>query len=304
MRFISPAQAALLLAMLLWASSFIALKFAFEQTSPEWVIFGRMLVAALCFLPFIGRLAPKEINKTDRYWFLLLGLAEPGLYFIFESLALANTSASQAGMITSLLPMLVAIGAAIWLNERVTKLTMVGFALAIGGAALLSISSESTDSAPNPIFGNLMELMAMVCAAAYTLLLKKLSGRYNTWFITAFQAFFGTLFFLPLALMSTTTPNLSIEGVGAILYLGIFITLGAYGLYNWGVQKIPATQASAFTNLIPVFTVILAFIILGERFTSGQVIASLMVIGGLALSQIPTRQNSNNLDMRLDTDRG
>ncbi|OPX54695.1 Threonine/homoserine efflux transporter RhtA [Oceanospirillum multiglobuliferum] len=300
MRLFSPAQAALLVAMLLWASSFIALKFAFEYSSPEWVIFGRMLVAAICFLPFITRLAPKKISKADCYWFLLLGLAEPGLYFIFESLALANTSASQAGMITSLLPMLVAIGAAIWLNERVTKLTMIGFALAIGGAALLSISSESSASAPNPIFGNMMELMAMICAAAYTLLLKKLSGSYNTWFITAFQAFFGTLFFLPLALMSSAVPTLSAEGVGAVLYLGVFITLGAYGLYNWAVQKIPATQASAFTNLIPVFTVILAFIILGERFTQGQILASLMVIAGLALSQIPVRQSSNTIKPHLD----
>jgi len=301
MRLFSPAQMALLVAMLLWASSFIALKFAFEHTSPEWVIFGRMLVAAICFLPFIAKLAPKRISKTDCYWFLLLGLAEPGLYFIFESLALANTSASQAGMITSLLPMLVAIGAAIWLNEKVTKLTMVGFALAIGGAALLSVSSESNASAPNPIFGNIMELMAMVCAAVYTLLLKKLSGRYNTWFITAFQAFFGTLFFLPVALMSTTVPTISIEGVGAVLYLGVFITIGAYGLYNWAVQKIPATQASAFTNLIPVFTVILAFIILGERFTQGQVIASLMVISGLALSQIRVRQPQDTANATLDT---
>lgn len=301
MRLFSPAQAALLVAMLLWASSFIALKFAFAQTAPEWVIFGRMLVAALCFLPFITRLAPKQINKSDLYWFLLLGLAEPGLYFIFESLALANTSASQAGMITSLLPMLVAIGAAVWLNERVTKLTVVGFALAIGGAALLSVSSESSSSAPHPVFGNLMELMAMVCAAAYTLLLKKLSGRYNTWFITAFQSFFGTLFFLPLALMSTTAPSVTIESMGAILYLGVFITLGAYGLYNWAVQKIPATQASAFTNLIPVFTVILAFILLGERFTQGQVIASLMVISGLALSQISVRPTSEATKVRLDT---
>ncbi|WP_028303796.1 DMT family transporter [Oceanospirillum maris] len=284
---------ALLLAMILWASSFIALKYAFQWYPPEWVIFGRMLIAALCFLPFWKWLNPGPIPRKDKVWLLLLAFAEPGLYFIFESIALQNTSASQAGMITALLPMLVAIGAAFWLKERVSAWTVVGFGLAIMGGVLLSTSSTASDSAPNPEFGNLMELLAMVCAAVYTLILKKLSDRYSTWFITAFQSFFGTVFFLPLALSAEGEMVFHQEGVLSVLYLGVLITLGAYGLYNWSVQQIQATHASAYTNLIPVFTVIMAFLILDERFTQGQVIASFLVIAGLALSQIPERKTSN-----------
>lgn len=284
------ATLALLIAMLLWASSFIALKYAFQWYPPEWVIFGRMLVAALCFLPFWKLLKPHHIPHKDKLWLLALAFAEPGLYFIFESLALENTTASQAGMITALLPMLVAIGAAFWLKERVTLWTMLGFALAIAGAVLLSTSSTADESAPNPVFGNLMELLAMICAAFYTLILKKLSDRYSAWFITAFQSFFGTVFFLPLALAADGELVFYKEGVLSILYLGALITLGAYGLYNWSVQQIQATHASAYTNLIPVFTVIMAFLILDERFTQGQIIASFLVIAGLALSQMPERK--------------
>lgn len=284
------ATLALLLAMLLWASSFIALKYAFQWYPPEWVIFGRMLVAAICFLPFWKLLRPEHIPHKDKLWLLVLAFAEPGLYFIFESLALENTSASQAGMITALLPMLVAIGAAFWLKESVNVWTMLGFGLAIAGAILLSTSSQADENAPNPVFGNLMELMAMICAAVYTLILKKLSDRYSAWFITAFQSFFGTVFFLPLALSAEGQMVFYQEGILSILYLGALITLGAYGLYNWSVQQIQATHASAYTNLIPVFTVIMAFLILDERFTQGQIIASFLVIAGLALSQMPDRK--------------
>ncbi len=65
----------------------------------------------------------------------------------------------------------------------------------------------------------------------------------------------------------------------------MFVTLGAYGLYNFGVSRIPASQASAFVNLIPVFTVILGWIILNERFAPVQYLASALVFSGIFLSQ-------------------
>ena len=56
----------------------------------------------------------------------------------------------------------------------------------------------------------------------------------------------------------------------ALIYLGTLVTVIAYGLYNFGVSRIPVSQASAYINLIPVFAVILGFTILGERFTNQQ----------------------------------
>ena len=76
-----------------------------------------------------------------------------------------------------------------------------------------------------------------------------------------------------------------IPGYLAVIYLGSFVTLGAYLSYNYGVSKIPASQASAFVNLIPVFTVILGFIILGERFLPSQYVASALVLLGVFISQ-------------------
>ena len=76
----------------------------------------------------------------------------------------------------------------------------------------------------------------------------------------------------------------------AVVYLGSFVTLGAYLCYNYGVSKIPASQASAFVNLIPVFTVILGFAILGERFSVWQYAASVLVLAGVFLSQRRARR--------------
>ena len=70
-----------------------------------------------------------------------------------------------------------------------------------------------------------------------------------------------------------------------MLYLGVVITVGAYGLYNFAVSRLPASQASGFINLIPVFTLLFAVLLLGERLVGQQVLAAALVFIGLALSQ-------------------
>lgn len=280
-------QICLICAMLLWSSSFVALKLAFQGYLPMQVIFGRMLVASLCFLIFIPSFRRIQWRRQDIKYLLIMAICEPCLYFIFEAKALENTSASQAGMITAMLPLLVAILAWTFLKEQVSRQTLFGFSLAIAGACWLSLSSETSEMAPNPQLGNFCEFLAMVCAAGYTVSLKHLTSNYPPLFLTAFQAFLGSLFFFPFLLFPeigvpnhwTAVPALS------IIYLGTFITLGAYGLYNFGVSKIPANQAAAYVNLIPVFSVLLGMMILGDRLTTGQWLASGLVFIGVYVSR-------------------
>lgn len=281
------ALAALSIAVTLWASSFVVLKFAFQQFDPMVVIFGRMLVAAVCLL-FVARRIPKpDYRSGDWKLLLFMGICEPGLYFVFEALALTYTDASQAGMICAMLPVIVAVGARITLGERISRKTMTGFGLAVIGAVALSAAAEPTSTATNPILGNFLEFLAMVCAAAYMVTMKSLSSRYNPWFLTVVQACIGALFYFPLLFIPTTTlpTAFPLMGLLSIVYLGFFVTIGGYGLYNYGMSKIPASQASAFINLIPVITLFLGMTVLGERLNIIQYVASAVVITGVWLSQ-------------------
>ena len=127
----------------------------------------------------------------------------------------------------------------------------------------------------------------MVCAVGYTIMVKKLSLRYPAVFLAAFQAFIGSLFFLPILFLPSTTWPTAFEPtpVLAIIYLGLFVTAGAYTCYNYGVSQIPASQASAFINLIPVFTLIMAWLILDETLTGYQYVACGLIFAGVYLSQ-------------------
>jgi drug/metabolite transporter (DMT)-like permease len=283
---------ALVLAMILWSSSFIALKIAFKTYDPMFVIFMRMFIASLLFCGIFIFVKSKlfEYKKGDLKYIIFMAFCEPCLYFIFEAKALENTSASQAGMITSMLPVMVAISAVFFLNEKMSFNIVGGFLLTIAGALLLSVGAKEVEHSPNPLLGNFYEFLAMICATGYTVSLKYLSDRYTPLFLTAIQAFTGALFFFPFLFNKGTQLPMHFEAVPAIaiIYLGSFITLGAYGLYNFGVSKIPASQASLFINLIPLFTIVLAFLILEERFTKIQYFASLLVLAGLYISQKKT----------------
>lgn len=295
----------LVLAMVLWAGSFIALKLAFQAYDPMVVIFGRMAVGALISLFFVGRLKPDALRKGDLKYLLFMIVCEPCLYFLFEAHAVRNTTASQAGMITAMLPLMVAVAAFVFLKERLTARTMAGFVLAAIGACLLSVGSVPSAYAPRPVLGNFLEFMAMVCAVGYTITLKKLTERYNPFFLTALQSFAGCAFYLPFLFLPGTVLPTAIVPVPAlsILYLGAFVTLGAYGLYNFSVSRVPASQASAFVNLIPVFTVALGWMILNERFTPIQYLASLLVFAGVFLSQDRTPAQSAVSSSEIEEDR-
>lgn len=281
------AYTSLVLAALIWSSSFIGLKIAFEAYPPMFVIFARMLIASVVFLMVWKYLKATRYRAGDWKLMAVMVISEPCLYFVFEAYALQNTSASQAGMITSILPLMVAIASMVFFHERLSRRAWLGFFVAVCGGIWLSMSAKVNEHSPNPMLGNFLELCAMICATAYILSLKRLSERYSSWVLTAVQSFAGAIFFLPLALIEPFDQawEVNTRSIAAIVYLGVLVNIGAYGLYNLGVSKVSASQAGLFLNLMPVFTAIIAFLVLGEQLLPVQILASALVLLGVVLGQ-------------------
>ncbi|WP_320823694.1 DMT family transporter [Reinekea sp.] len=279
------AHLALLLAMILWGSSFIALKITVNEMSPMIVIFLRMAIGTVAFLVVWPWLRHGFVYQAGDWKFLLgMVLFEPCLYFLFESQALRYTSAGQAGMVTAMLPLMVAIAAYFFLGERNNLKQWIGFLIAVAGVIAMTLTGENSEQAPNAILGNFLEFLAMVTAVGYTLLIKHLVKRYSAFVLTALQSFSGVLFYFPLALMSDWPSQISLSTMGWLVYLGLVVTLGAYGLYNFSLGFVKASTAAGYANLLPVFTLLFSMLILGERLTMIQWIAISVVFVGVYLS--------------------
>ena len=277
---------ALLAAVIFWGSSFSIMKISIHSLGPWTVMWARMVVALVVIVPFWRRIWPLPYQPGDWKLLLPMCLFEPCLYFTLESNALRFTSSSQAGLITASVPIMVAFAAPFALGERVSRGTVAGLAAAMGGVVWLTLAGDPSDVATNPLLGNTLEMGAMMSAVGYIILVKKLSWRYSPFTLTAMQIVVGFCFFLP-GVYSFAGKGivLTVGQIGALVYLGVCVTLGAFGFYNYGIAHVPANRASAFINIIPVVAVIFGWTLLGETLNGEQIAAAMCVLSGVWLSQ-------------------
>jgi len=279
--------AALLVTVCLWASSFAVMKVAIGTFGVGFVVWSRMAVAVAVLLPAAPRILARAVWRPgDWKWLGLMALLQPCLYFLLEANALRHTTSSQAGMISALLPLMVCAGAGMLLGERTTARTWAGCAVSALGVAWLTWLSAPSETASDPVLGNLLEVAAMASSAGFMLLVRRLAAHYDAGLLTLVQFGTGALFFLPGALDAAPWRALASPWAAAsLLYLGLFVTLGAFGLWNWASRRVPASRASALVNLMPVIAVGLGLGFLDERLSPMQGVACVVVLGGVLLSQ-------------------
>jgi len=279
--------ACLMGAVVFWGTSFAATKTALASFSPMTTIWLRMLIATLVFAPAWLFVPKPSYRRGDLKWLALIALLQPCIYYLAEGYAVQLTTSSAAGVISAIVPLLVAAGAWAFLHEHLTARSMVAIVISLVGVAMLSLGGTAQASAPNPVLGNALEFLAMVCAAGSMLALKHISTRYNPWFLTGMQATVGAVFFLPGALASNPAGWSAAEPSAwiAVAYLGTFVSLGAFGLYNTAVTRMPANRAALSINLVPAVALLAGWFMLGESLTPVQLVGCATIIGAVVLSE-------------------
>ncbi len=273
--------------VIFWGTSFTATKGAYAALPPMAVIWLRMVVASAVFLPFWHRLPRPDYRPGD--WKLLAASMAfiPSAYFTLEGFAMVFTTSSQAGVVSATAPLIVAVGAWLFLRERLSWQQAVGIAVSIAMVAVLAFGGTTQESAPAPWLGNLLELAAMVTAAGSTITIKLLSSRYHPWFLAGLQAATGAVFFAPLALFGEPIhwAALPPETWLQLAYLGVFPGLVAFGLYNSALRLLPAASAAMAINAIPAVAVLAGWLALGESLTLLQLIACAAIIAAVAFAE-------------------
>ncbi len=275
----------LVVAMVIWGSSFATMKLAVAVYDPLLITFVRLLIASAVFITLRGRFGPIHYRPGDWRWLALMALCEPVLYFVLEANALRFTSSAAAATIIAMLPLTVALAAQWLLREAVSGRVYVGVMISVAGVVLLTSIGEQTALSPQPWLGNGLQLLAMLCAVGYTLIVKRLSAHYPALFLTAMQAFIGAVFYLPLLLFAEFSLTVSWPALLAVLYLGAVVSVLAYLCYNYALSQLPASQVAVYSSLIPVFAAAFGGWLLDEAFSLMQGLAIGLVLAGVAYSQ-------------------
>ena len=283
------ALVALIIGCILWGSGAAIGKIALSAYDPIFLVVCRLVLAFLVFTPIIiYRFWPIRLHqKKDIFILLLLILCDPVSFFTFEALALKHTSATQAGMMWAIAPLLNVMLAWIILRERTTMPVLLCFLVAMAGVGLLTAAGESSEHAPNPALGNFLEFLSLCGAAGFVVILRFLRGRYPAMLIVWIQCLGASILMLPgLALESTVFPSeFPLQPTLALLYLGICVTFGAQMCSAYGIGRVPVARSSSISNIIPVCGVFFGIIILRETMLPLQWLACGIVLLAVLLSQ-------------------
>lgn len=280
---------AVLLAMVLWSFSFIWYKQVFLYYRPVTVIVLRLVIAIpLLFILSLAAGKLQRIRRIDLKWFILLGFFEPFLYFMGECYGMNLITPSLGAIIISLIPLMAPIPARYFFREKFSFSNYVGLFISLTG--LLLVVTGDRNAKPVAIAGVLLMLLAAVSAVCHSIFVRKLSEFYGSFTIVTYQSTFGLVYFIPV--FAFTDFHLFIHQTHTfasllpVIKLAVFASTMAFLLFVYSIKNLGMARTNVFVNLIPVFTAILSYFIIHEKFGLTKIAGILVVVAGLIFSQV------------------
>jgi len=290
--------AACAVASSLWGCGFFFGKIALAEMNVGAMVFYRFLFAAIALLPVLVLRKPHPTRPrfTRRDWgILLLGsLLGVPLQFLIQFTGLSLTTVSHASLMVGTMPVLLAVGATLFAHERMDATGWLSLAVSTLGAALIAFGARHSDAANGPtLLGDLMVVFSLVIALGWVLLNKHLMERHSAVIVTAYGIFAGTAM---LALCITPFYGLpplhhvSLKAWLALAASGILCTAATTLLWNYGMTKVPASQAGVLLNMEPLIGSILGVFLLHESLGPSAGIGGAMILAAAIL--ITTRSRT------------
>lgn len=281
--------AAVAFTLFAWSSAFVAIRHLGESTPPGSLSLGRLLVAVLALWLMVRFSVPaaKRRLPTRREWPLVAlgGVSWIGIYNVTLNEAERRIDAGTAALIVQIGPIIVALLATFFFNERLTQWLVIGLAVGFGGVVI--IGRASSDGGDGDVVGVLLAAVAAVTFAVGVITQKKLLGGG----MTALQM---TFWFYVVGTVSCLPWGVELGGVVAdaggadlfwIAYLGIVPSALAFVTWAYALNHSDAGKFALTTFLVPFITTLMAWIVLGEVPPALAFVGGAMCIGGVLLTR-------------------
>lgn len=302
--------------MLIWAGAGIAVKEALLVFTPLTLIVLRFSIAVILMLSIGLIFRQNEIiglqgmDRKDLPLFLLGGLFQPFLYFIFETYTYQSfASPTIAEALLSTQPVIAPIFAFVLLRERVTRNNIIGILLStVGMLMLLMLGNGQLEMGDGQLGlgkGVLLALLTVSMSVSYSVILRRIPPRYSPLSIVFYvQSISLVLFYIVWGVTGEASTLLAMgdgllamgDGLLATGYLAVFASVAAFILFCFTVRKIGVTRANIFNNVRPVFTAILMWIIFGEILPVWKLVGIVVIIIGLFVSEKKDKNPCENIN--------
>jgi len=283
----SRAFAALAAAGCLWGTGFLFGKWALEELSVGHMVLYRFLFASLGFAPAVWRglrRAETRIVRGDLPLILSAAFLGVPVQFIIQFAGLARTTVSHASLMVGNLPVLLAAGSALFAHERVSASRWTALFASTLGAALIALgASRGEAGAQATVTGDLLVAASLIAAVAWILISQRLmkTGRYSSTSVSAYVMTAGMLMLAVWVVLTEGPPSvqLSLRAWESVAAMGLMATTVTTYLWNWGLARVPASQAGVFVNLEPVVGAVLGVVVLHDLLGPYAVVGGVLVVG-------------------------
>lgn len=280
----------LTLTALFWSGNMVVGRGVTDQVPPIALAFWRWVISLLCVLPFAWPHWRSQWPLLRTHWkpVVLLGILSVAGYNTFAYIALQYTTATNAAMLNSFIPIATIAVAFAWLGKRITVLEGLGVLVSLTGV-LLIVAKGSLATLQTLQFnaGDLWMLVAVITWGLYTAGLQRRPPGVHPMLLLAAFIVVGLVVLAPFyiwEILAGRHITVSAGSISALLYIGIVPSFIGYVFYNAGVAAVGPNRAALFIHLMPVFGTLLAVMFLGERPHLYHFIGVGLIFGGIFLT--------------------
>lgn len=280
---------ALIAANFIWGAAAPILKWSLDDIEPFTLGFLRFLLAALIILPFI--IHKLKIQKRDIFYVALLGFIGFNLHIGGLLWGVKLAPSINAPIIASAAPIFIILGSIAFLKEHPKKQVILGTILSLLGVITVVLRPLLEEGSGNgSLTGNLFLVSGTFALVIFTMMLKKIEGKYNPLTLLFWMTAFAAVFFLPFAVYESYTTNvfmndLTTKGLIGILYSAVFAHIIAHLGFIFALKYVSASDVGIYLYMDPVIAVIIAIPLLGETITPFYLIGSLFVFAGIFIAE-------------------
>ena len=268
---------AIVFTLLAWASAFVVIRGVAPHVPGGALALGRLGVGTVA-LGVIALAQHRWLAPSRREWIQIIvyGVAWFGAYNVTLNLAEHSLDAGTTAMIVNIGPILIALGAGVFLGEGIPKWLAIGAAVAFLGVVLIGLATSLASAEGIDPVGVIWSLVAAVTYATGVLVQKPAIRRLPAGQVTFLGCAIGMLACLPFAgQLASSLATAPISAVLGIVYLGIVPTALGFSTWAYALQRTPAGRLSISTYIVPPLAIVLGLIVFGE------IPAPLAIVGGV-----------------------
>jgi drug/metabolite transporter (DMT)-like permease len=278
------------LASLMWSGQGTAVKVLDPHMGPIAITFLPFYITTILFVPLLFKMKrdnPGSPNPTASDWvkFVIAGVAGQVLAQLGMTWGISKSLASNGAILNLLIPVISAVLASLMLKEKLTLLRIVCLLIGLAGVVLMSVSDWKQASFGEMRFlvGNLLILVGCLGSSFYNVYCKGLMQRFSEIEILIFSYLTASIASLPLLIWVEpfsfrSFQQFNWQSWAAFAFLALFMYGASMLLFFKALQHLDVTTASASLYLVPVFGVILAAVLLGERLNASAIIGATVVL--------------------------